>query len=34
MSPNQWYVLMESKQVRDRTVGVTRMSIKTPSGAV
>ncbi len=28
MIPNQWYVLMESKQVRDRPVGVTRMGEK------
>ena len=28
MIPNQWYVLMESKQVKDRPVGVTRMGEK------
>lgn len=28
MIPNQWYVLMESKQVRHRPVGVTRMGEK------
>jgi phenylpropionate dioxygenase-like ring-hydroxylating dioxygenase large terminal subunit len=28
MIPNQWYVLMESKQVKDRPVGVTRMGKK------
>ncbi len=28
MIPNQWYILMESKQVRDRPVGVTRMGEK------
>lgn len=26
--PNQWYVLMESKQVKDKPVGVTRMGQK------
>jgi phenylpropionate dioxygenase-like ring-hydroxylating dioxygenase large terminal subunit len=26
--PNQWYVLMESKQVKDKPVGVTRMGEK------
>jgi len=28
MIPNQWYVLMESKQVKDRPVGVTRLGEK------
>jgi phenylpropionate dioxygenase-like ring-hydroxylating dioxygenase large terminal subunit len=28
MIPNQWYVLMESKQVKSRPVGVTRMGEK------
>ena len=28
MIRNQWYVLMESKQVKDRPVGVTRMGEK------
>jgi phenylpropionate dioxygenase-like ring-hydroxylating dioxygenase large terminal subunit len=28
MIPNQWYVLMESKQVTDKPVGVTRMGEK------
>ena len=28
MIPNQWYVLMESKQVRNKPVGVTRMGEK------
>ncbi|MGD8464195.1 MAG: aromatic ring-hydroxylating dioxygenase subunit alpha [Anaerolineae bacterium] len=28
MIPNQWYVLLESKQVRDRPVGATRMGEK------
>jgi phenylpropionate dioxygenase-like ring-hydroxylating dioxygenase large terminal subunit len=28
MIPNQWYVLLESKQVKDRPVGVTRMGEK------
>ena len=28
MIPNQWYVLMESKQVKDKPVGVTRMGNK------
>jgi len=28
MIPNQWYVLMDSKQVKDRPVGVTRMGEK------
>lgn len=28
MIPNQWYVLMESKQVKDKPVGVTRMGEK------
>lgn len=28
MIPNQWYVLLESKQVRERPVGVTRMGEK------
>lgn len=28
MIPNQWYVLMESKQVKDRPMGVTRMAEK------
>jgi phenylpropionate dioxygenase-like ring-hydroxylating dioxygenase large terminal subunit len=28
MIPNQWYVLMESKQVKDEPVGVTRMGEK------
>lgn len=28
MIPNQWYVLMESKQVRDKPVGVTRLGEK------
>ncbi len=28
MIPNQWYILMESRQVKDRPVGVTRMGEK------
>jgi phenylpropionate dioxygenase-like ring-hydroxylating dioxygenase large terminal subunit len=28
MIPNQWYVLMESRQVKDKPVGVTRMGEK------
>jgi phenylpropionate dioxygenase-like ring-hydroxylating dioxygenase large terminal subunit len=28
MIPNQWYVLMESKQIKDRPVGVTRLGEK------
>jgi len=28
MIPNQWYVLMESKQVKDKPIGVTRMGEK------
>jgi phenylpropionate dioxygenase-like ring-hydroxylating dioxygenase large terminal subunit len=28
MIPNQWYILMESKQVKERPVGVTRMGQK------
>jgi phenylpropionate dioxygenase-like ring-hydroxylating dioxygenase large terminal subunit len=28
MIPNQWYVLMESKEIKDRPVGVTRMGEK------
>jgi phenylpropionate dioxygenase-like ring-hydroxylating dioxygenase large terminal subunit len=28
MIPNQWYVLLESKQVKDRPVGVTRLGEK------
>jgi len=25
MIPNQWYVVMDSRQVKDKPVGVTRM---------
>jgi len=28
MIPNQWYILMDSKQIKDRPVGVTRMGEK------
>jgi phenylpropionate dioxygenase-like ring-hydroxylating dioxygenase large terminal subunit len=28
MIPSQWYVLMESKEVKDKPVGVTRMAEK------
>jgi phenylpropionate dioxygenase-like ring-hydroxylating dioxygenase large terminal subunit len=28
MIPNQWYVVMDSSQVKDRPVGVTRMGEK------
>ena len=28
MIPNQWYVLMEAKQVKEKPVGVTRMGEK------
>jgi len=28
MIPNQWYVLMESKEVKDKPVGATRMGEK------
>jgi phenylpropionate dioxygenase-like ring-hydroxylating dioxygenase large terminal subunit len=32
MIPNQWYVLMESKQIKDRPVGVTRLGEKLIQG--
>jgi hypothetical protein len=32
MIPRQWYVLLESKQVKDKPVGVTRMGEKLIQG--
>jgi phenylpropionate dioxygenase-like ring-hydroxylating dioxygenase large terminal subunit len=32
MIPNQWYVVMDSDQVKDRPVGVTRMGEKLIQG--